>query len=183
MLLPICLYGHPVLRKQAKDVDMPKEELDTLIANMYETMYHAEGVGLAAPQVGLSLRIFVIDSAPFKESDETAEVYKGAFINPEIVDYSGDDFTFNEGCLSLPDIHEDVIRKSEVTIRFTDETGKEQLRKFDGYVARIIQHEYDHLEGQVFTDHVSSLKKMILKRKLMEIATGKVHPRYKSKLK
>ncbi len=183
MLLPICLYGHPVLRKQARPVDIEGEELATLIADMFETMYHAEGVGLAAPQIGKSIRLFVIDSAPFREADEKAEIYKGAFINPEIMDESGDDFTFNEGCLSLPDIHEEITRKSEVTIRYTDENGHDQLRKFNGYVARIIQHEYDHLQGQVFTDKVTSLKKMLLKRKLSDIANGKVHPRYKSKIK
>lgn len=183
MLLPIYLYGHPVLRKKAGQVDVNSDELSTLIADMFETMYHAEGVGLAGPQVGKSIRLFVIDTTPFHEMDENAEVYKGAFINPEIVDESGEDFAFNEGCLSLPDIHEEIVRKSEVTVRYTDENGNDHLRKFNGYVARVIQHEYDHLEGQVFTDHVSSLKKMILKRKLSDIANGKIHPRYKSKLK
>lgn len=182
MILPICVYGHPVLRKKAAPVDETQDH-SQLIADMFETMYHSQGVGIAGPQVGQSLSIFVIDSEPFRESDPEAEIYKGAFINPVITATMGDDFTFNEGCLSLPEIHEDVVRKSEIDIEYTDETGKRRKEHFKGYVARIIQHEYDHLQGVVFTDHLSQLKKMLLKRKFADISTGKLKPSYKTKIK
>jgi len=159
MILPIYLYGQPVLRKQAVDVEMGKEELQQLIADMYETMYNANGVGLAGPQVGKSLRIFVIDSAPFKETNPDEEMRKQAFINPVITKRFGEEEPFNEGCLSLPDIHEDVYRPTSIEITYLDENLEEKHETLSGCVARIIQHEYDHIEGQVFTDHLSSLKK------------------------
>ena len=165
MILPIYLYGQPVLRKQAANVEMGKEELKQLVSDMFETMYNANGVGLAGPQVGKSLRIFVIDSAPFKESYPNEEIRKLAFINPVITKRFGEEQPFNEGCLSLTYLTEDLEEKTET---------------ISGCVARIIQHEYDHIEGQVFTDHLSSLKKMILKRKLTDIAGGKVRPNYKT---
>ena len=183
MILPIYLYGQPVLRKQAANVEMGKEELKQLVSDMFETMYNANGVGLAGPQVGKSLRIFVIDSAPFKESYPNEEIRKLAFINPVITKRFGEEQPFNEGCLSLPDIHEDVTRKSEIDIEYTDETGKRRKEHFKGYVARVIQHEYDHLQGIVFTDHLSQLKKMVLKRKFNDIANGKLKPNYKTKNK
>jgi peptide deformylase len=182
MILPVYLLGNPVLRKKAKPTEEPIEKLKPLIADMFETMYQANGVGLAAPQIGQSIRLFVIDTEPFMEAFPDAEVYKGAFINPEMIDQFGDDFTFSEGCLSLPDIHEDVVRKSEIKIAYIDENGKRRQEIFKGVVARTIQHEYDHLEGQIFTDKISSLKKMMLKRKLNDISVGNTKPNYKSKL-
>ncbi len=182
MILPIYVYGHPILRKKVSLLD-DTQDYSALIADMFETMYHTQGVGLAGPQVGHSEAIFVIDTEPFREGDPEAEIYKGAFINPKITNESGVDFTFNEGCLSLPDIHEDVTRKSEIDIEYTDENGQRRKEHFKGYVARVIQHEYDHLQGIVFTDHLSQLKKMVLKRKFADIATGKLHPHYKIKNK
>lgn len=179
MILPIYLYGQPVLRKQAAEVQMEKEELKQLVADMFETMYSANGVGLAGPQVGKSLRIFVIDSEPFQEMYPNEEVRKLAFINPVITKRFGDEYPFNEGCLSLPDIHEDVYRPSSIEITYLTEELEEKHETISGCVARIIQHEYDHIEGQVFTDHLTSLKKMILKRKLTDIASGKIQPSYK----
>lgn len=181
MILPIYVYGHPILRKKALPITMDYPELQALIDNMFETMYNDMGVGLAAPQIGKSIRLFVIDSSPFKETYPDVEIYKGVFINPVIIEEFGDDFVFNEGCLSLPDIHEEITRKSEIKIQYTDENGMKKTGHFKGLVARIIQHEYDHLEGQVFTDRLSSLKKMILKRKLTDIATGKAKANYKTK--
>ena len=181
MILPITLFGNPVLRRETQDVDMSKEELAELIANMFETMYSANGVGLAAPQVGMSLRLFVIDSEPFKEMYPDEPTRKQAFINPRITQRYGEEWAFNEGCLSLPDIHEDVMRPSTIDITYLDENLVERQETISGGAARIIQHEYDHLEGMVFTDRLSNLKKMILKRKLTDIATGKKTPAYKFK--
>ncbi|MEG1556509.1 MAG: peptide deformylase [Bacteroidales bacterium] len=183
MILPIYVYGHPILRKKAVNIEQKDPGLEQLIEDMFETMYHAQGVGLAAPQIGNSIRLFVIDSTAFREAYPEAEIFKGAFINPTILKEYGDDFSFNEGCLSLPDIHEDVIRKSEIEIEYMDEKGEIKNQTFNGFVARIIQHEYDHLEGQVFTDKVTPLKKMLLKRKLGDIATGKTKTNYKTKNK
>lgn len=183
MILPICVYGNPVLRRKSAEVSMEPEELKQLVSDMFETMYNANGVGLAAPQVGKSLRLFVIDSEPFKELYPEEETRKLAFVNPVITKRYGEEFAFNEGCLSLPDIHEDVTRKSEIDIEYTDETGKRRKEHFKGYVARVIQHEYDHLQGVVFTDHLSQLKKMVLKRKFNDIASGKLKPNYKTKNK
>ena len=182
MILPIYLLGNSVLRKKSLKCEESIELLQPLIADMFETMYQARGVGLAAPQIGKSIRLFIVDSEPFKETYPDVELYKGAFINPEILDQFGDDFTFNEGCLSLPDVHEDITRKSEIEVKFMDENGKIRHEKFKGYVARIIQHEYDHLEGQVFTDKISGLRKMMLKRKLTDISTGRTKTEYKIKL-
>ena len=183
MILPIYVYGHPILRKKATPIDMNYPELQSLLDDMFETMYQDQGVGLAAPQIGKSIRIFVIDSSPFKEMYPDVELFKGAFINPVMLEEFGEDFVFNEGCLSLPEIHEDVTRKAEIKISYLDEHGVEKREHFKGLVARIIQHEYDHLEGQVFTDKLTSLKKMILKRKLTDIATGKLKANYKTKNK
>src|SRR5574344_1067879 len=181
MILPIYVYGHPILRRQAADVSLTDENLKTLIEDMYETMYHANGVGLAAPQIGKSLRLFVIDSAPYKEFYPNEDARKITFINPTITTRTGEEFPFNEGCLSLPEIHEDVMRQPAIAITYFDETLNQKTEHFEGVLARIIQHEYDHIEGMVFTDKLSSLKKMILKRKLSDIATGKTKPGYKIK--
>lgn len=182
MLLPIYLYGNPVLRKISQEVALNDPTLPQLIEDMYETMYHARGVGLAAPQVGKNMRLFVIDSLPFKELFPEVEIKKAVFINPIIEEEFGGDFAFNEGCLSLPDINEEIIRKSSIKISYYDEKGdKHEGITYSGLVARIIQHEYDHLEGKVFTDRVTPIKKMVLKRKLGDIANGKVKPDYKIK--
>lgn len=183
MILPVYLIGHPVLRKRAIEIDEKDPELAGLIENMYETMYHDKGVGLAAPQIGKSIRLFVIDTEPFIESNPETEQIKGVFINPVMEDEFGTDFVFNEGCLSIPDVHVDVVRKSEISITYTDETGNRQTRNFKGLTARVIQHEYDHLEGKVFTDKIPQIRKMVIKRKLNDIATGKYKPFYKSVIK
>ena len=162
------------------DIGMDYPNLQELIADMFETMYHDQGVGLAAPQIGKPVRLFVIDTTPYKESFPEAEVFKGAFINPLMKDEFGNDFTFNEGCLSIPDLHADVTRKSEIEISYMDETGKQQVRVFNGLVARVIQHEYDHLEGKMFIDYLPAVKKMVIKRKLSDIASGKNKPFYRA---
>ncbi len=180
MKLPIYVYGEPVLRKTAAAVDVENTDWKPLVADMFETMYNANGVGLAAPQIGRSIRLFVIDSEPFKETYPEARIYKGAFINPVITKMWGDDFVFGEGCLSIPDLNEDVTRKSQISVEFYDEEGKFHAEDFDGPVARIIQHEYDHLDGMVFTDRLSPIKKMVIKRKLNDIAQGKFRASYKT---
>ncbi|MDY6348489.1 MAG: peptide deformylase [Bacteroidales bacterium] len=181
MILPVYLYGEPVLRKTAVEVDLGDEGLKTFVSDLFDTMYHAEGVGLAAPQVGKSLRVFVVDSTPYKEVYPDHVPFKGAFINPVITDRFGSDMPFSEGCLSLPQISEEVVRKSDIHIEYYDESGVFHDRDIDGILARIIQHEYDHLEGKVFTDSLPQIKKMVLKRKLNDIAAGKVKPAYKTK--
>lgn len=180
MILPIYVYGEPVLRKISEEIDLDNANLKQLVDDMFETMYHANGVGLAGPQIGKAIRIFVIDSGPFKESYPDVRIYKGAFINPIITKEWGDDFVFGEGCLSLPNLNEDVTRKSNIHIEYYDENGEFHDEDFDGLVARIIQHEYDHLEGRVFTDRLSPIKKMVLKGKLNDIASGKTRASYKT---
>ena len=181
-MLPIYLYGNPILRKKAEEIDMNYPELQTLIDEMFISMEKAEGVGLAAPQIGQSIRIFVIDTNPFKEVYPDVKELKAVFINPIIEEEYGELFTFNEGCLSVPEIREDVIRKSKIKLTYTNEKGERKTEDFDGLVARIIQHEYDHLEGLIFTDKLSSIKKMIIKKKLNDIKDGKTKPKYKSKI-
>ncbi|MBO4489155.1 MAG: peptide deformylase [Bacteroidales bacterium] len=180
MILPIYVYGEPVLRKLAHEVDVENTDWKPLVADMFETMYHAGGVGLAAPQIGKDIRLFVIDSEPFKESFPDVRIFKGAFINPVITEEWGEDFVFGEGCLSLPNLNEDVVRKSNIHIEYYDVDGQFHEEDFDGLVARVIQHEYDHLEGKVFVDHLSGIKKMVLKRALNDIATGKSRTSYKT---
>ncbi len=180
MILPIYVYGEPVLRKISEEIDFDDANLKQLVDDMFETMYHANGVGLAAPQGGKAIRIFVIDSAPLEECVPNVRIFKGAFINPIITKEWGDDFVFGEGCLSLPNLNEDVTRKSNIHIEYYDENGEFHDEDFDGLVARIIQHEYDHLEGRVFTDRLSPIKKMVLKRQLSDIATGKTKASYKT---
>jgi peptide deformylase len=181
-MLSICVYGHPVLRKKANEVAAVDDQLQLFIDELFETMYKAEGVGLAAPQVGRSLRVFVIDTQGFKESYPETELVKETFINPEIVETLGVESTFNEGCLSLPEVREDIIRKSEVILNYLNREGKRKNEHFKGLAARVILHEIDHLDGHVFTDHVSSIRKMIIKKKLNDIASGKTKPKYKSNL-
>ena len=184
MILPVFGYGHPVLKKRATSIDESYPELKNLISDMYETMYHASGVGLAAPQIGKSIRLFIIDTSPFDSEDfqsnsgfETASVKK-TFINPEIVDELGELKSFEEGCLSIPNVRENINRKSEIKIKYFDENFILHQEVFSGIVARVIQHEYDHVEGVLFTDKVSPLKKKLIKGKLNSIMTGKVSADY-----
>ncbi|MGM0635163.1 MAG: peptide deformylase [Bacteroidota bacterium] len=188
MILPIIAYGHPVLKKKAKEIDADYPKLDELISNMWETMYNAHGVGLAAPQVGLSIRLFLVDASPFAE-DETLdeserkqlENLKKVFINPTILEEEGNEWDFNEGCLSIPEVREDVFRKPNIKIHYFDENFEEHTETYDGIGARVIQHEYDHIEGVLFTDKLSSLKRRLIKGKLNAIQKGKVKVDYKMK--
>lgn len=181
MIYPIVLYGDPVLKQKAKDIP---EDLNVkeFVEDMFETMYAAGGVGLAAPQVGKSLRVFVIDSTPMEEEEEgDGKGLKQAFINPEIVEEEGEKWAFEEGCLSIPGIREDVSRQEEVTINFLDENMEEKEETFSGIQARVIQHEYDHIEGKLFTEYLSPLKKRLLKGRLANISKGKVEADYRVK--
>lgn len=179
MILPIVAYGDPVLKKKADVITKEYPHLKELIANMYETMNHASGVGLAAPQIGLSIRLFVTDGTPFEK--EEVRNFKQVFINPVILKEEGKEWLFNEGCLSIPNIREDVSRLDIIHIHYFDENFNEHEGIFTGIAARIIQHEYDHLEGILFTDHLSSLRKRILKNKLIDISKGNVDIDYKMK--
>ncbi|WP_420319908.1 peptide deformylase [Flagellimonas sp.] len=186
MIIPIVAYGDPVLRKVAKDITADYPKLEELISNMWDTMYNAHGVGLAAPQIGLPIRLFLVDTSPFADDEELTEEeqkalegFKKVFINAKIQEETGDAWDFNEGCLSIPDIREDVKRKPEITISYLDENFKEHTETFDGLLARVIQHEYDHIEGVLFTDKLSSLKKRLLKNRLDKISKGKINVDYK----
>ncbi|MFD1630387.1 peptide deformylase [Pseudopedobacter beijingensis] len=181
MKLPIVAYGDPVLKKKGVDIDENYPELRALIDNMFETMYTANGVGLAAPQVGLSIRLFVVDATPFADEEPSLETFKKAFINPVIVEESGNEWKFNEGCLSIPDIREDVSRKERIKITYYDENWNYHEDTFDGLGARVIQHEYDHIEGKLFTDRISTLRKTMLKSKLDTITKGNIKVSYKMK--
>jgi peptide deformylase len=181
MIYPIVAYGDPVLRTKAQDIPKDYPELDKLIADMFETMYYAHGVGLAAPQIGKSIRLFVIDSKPFMEEGEEEKGVKRAFINPVIVEESGDEWAFDEGCLSIPGVREEVWRQENVKIRYYDETWTLREDDFDDVTARVIQHEYDHIEGILFTDHLSALKKRLLKGRLTKISKGDVDADYRMK--
>jgi len=188
MILPIIGYGDPVLRKKGEEVAKDDPKLKEIIANMYETMYNAFGVGLAAPQVGLSIRLFIVDTKPFsddedleKEEQEQLEGFKQTFINPVILKEEGEEWGFNEGCLSIPEVREDVFRKEKITIEYYDEDFNKKTEVYDGLIARVIQHEYDHIEGILFTDLISSLKKRLISKKLQNIMEGKTRPDYKMK--
>ncbi|GAB3231629.1 peptide deformylase [Hymenobacter seoulensis] len=190
MIYPIVAFGDPVLKTLAKDIpaDFSPSELKQIIADMYDTMYHAHGVGLAAPQVGKSIRLFVIDSEPMLDEDEdgnpiveeaTAAPVKRAFINPRMVSETGEEWGFEEGCLSIPGIREKVVRHSTIVLRYEDENRQQHEETFSGMTARVIQHEYDHLEGILFTDYASGLKKQLLKGKLARISKGDVSADYR----
>lgn len=186
MVLPIVAYGDPVLRKVSKEIDKDYPNLSELIANMYETMYNAYGVGLAAPQIGLPIRLFLVDTSPFAEDEALTEEeqkqlkdFKQTFINAEIIEEIGDEWAFNEGCLSIPHIREDVFRKPVLKIRYQDEEFNTHEEEFDGLLARVIQHEYDHIEGVLFTDKISSFKKRLIKGKLANISKGKINIDYR----
>lgn len=181
MILPIYAYGDPVLRKEAEEIPDDYPNLKELIANMFETMYASNGVGLAAPQVGISLRLFVVDAGSMLEDEEDAPVkeFKKAFINPYIIEESGKKWDFEEGCLSIPFIRENVSRQPKVLLEYQDEDLNWHEEEFDGIIARIIQHEHDHIEGKLFIDHINPLKRRLLKGKLNDISAGKVHTDYK----
>jgi peptide deformylase len=188
MILPIVGYGDPVLRKKAIDITQDLPNLKQIVADMYETMYKAFGVGLAAPQVGLSIRLFVIDTRPFsddedlpKEEQEQLAGFKKTFINATILKEEGEEWGFNEGCLSIPEVREDVYRHEKITIEYYDEDFNKFTEVYDGLIARVIQHEYDHIEGILFTDKISSLKKRLIQKKLQNIMEGKTRPDYKMK--
>lgn len=186
MILPIVAYGDPVLRKVGKEIDKEYPKLDELVANMKETMYNASGVGLAAPQIGKAIRLFVIDASPFAEDDtleeeerKVLEDFKRVFINAKILEEEGEEWVFNEGCLSIPDVREDVWRKPTITVEYYDENFKKHTEKLSGLAARVFQHEYDHIDGVLFTDKLSSLKKRLIKKKLENISKGKVNSGYR----
>ena len=182
MILPIYLYGSGVLRERTSLVSPDYPGLKQLIDDMYETMYAAEGVGLAAPQVGLSIRLFVMDADEFADDEPSAKGFKQAFVNPEILERGGARVSRSEGCLSVPDMKADVVRESVVKVRYCDENFVERTEIFDGVIARIIQHEYDHLEGILYPDLLSQLKKKLLRRKLDCIRSGGNRPHYRSKI-
>ncbi|MBC7425312.1 MAG: peptide deformylase [Bacteroidia bacterium] len=179
MILPIFAFGSPVLRKKGELVTKETPGLKELIANMYETMYASSGIGLAAPQIGSSLRLFIVDGAPI-DTIKPAN-FKQTFINPEIITEWGEEWKYEEGCLSIPTVREMVSRKPELTIKYYDEDWVMHEESFEGMAARIIQHEYDHIEGVLFTDKISGLKKNLLKGKLSNISIGKVNHDYKMK--
>ncbi len=187
MILPIVAYGHPVLRMVAKDISADYPELEKLIADMWETMYYSNGVGLAAPQINRDIRLFVVDSKQIFENldDEEKAEYPGdtgikqVFINAHIKTLNGDDWPYNEGCLSIPKIREDVFRPEEVTLDYVDENFQPQSTTFTGITARVILHEYDHIDGKLFIDHLKPLKRKLLKSKLDDISKGKVRVDYR----
>jgi peptide deformylase len=181
MKLPIIAYGDPVLRQRTKEIDENYPELDVLIKNMFDTMYAAYGVGIAAPQIGLPIRLFVIDGEPYAEDEPMMKSFKKVFINPRIIDETGDLWSYSEGCLSIPDIREDISRKEEIKIVYFDENWVEHEETYTGLAARVIQHEYDHIEGILFTDKLSPLKKALIKGKLNDISKGKIDVDYKMK--
>jgi peptide deformylase len=189
MILPIVAYGDPVLKMEAEEIDESYPDLKELIANMFETMYQAKGVGLAAPQIGKSIRLFIVDGAPFadeegEEPDPKAagiESFKKVFINPIIEDESGPKWSFQEGCLSIPKIRENVSRHEKLSISYYDENWNFHEERYEGYAARIIQHEYDHIEGILFTDHLNPLKKKLLQKRLLNISSGQITIDYRMK--
>lgn len=186
MILPIVAYGDPVLRKVCEPITADYQQLKQLIDNMFETMYNSSGVGLAAPQIGKAIRLFVIDTAPFSEDEDLSpaeqqllKTFKKVFINARIIEETGEEWIFNEGCLSIPGVNEDVKRKETLLIEYQDENFVTHQETFSGLAARVIQHEYDHIEGILFTDKLSSFKKQIIKGKLNNISKGKINVRYR----
>lgn len=188
MILPIVAYGDPVLRKETEEITKDYPNLDSVLENMFETMYEARGIGLAAPQVNIPIRLFIVDATPFEDDEDLSEeeqkfvsTFKKVFINARILDETGDEWAFNEGCLSIPDVREDVFRQPDIVIEYQDENFKNHKETFSGIVARIIQHEYDHIEGVLFTDKLSPLKKRLIKSKLANISKGNVSVDYRMK--
>lgn len=186
MILPIVAYGDPLLRKETEEITADYPKFYELLENMFETMYEARGIGLAAPQIGAAVRVFIVDATPFGEDDDLSEeeqkfnaTFKRVFINAKILEETGDEWAFNEGCLSIPDVREDVFRKPNIVVEYFDENFKKHKETFSGMAARIIQHEYDHIEGILFTDKLSPLKKRLIKGKLANISKGKVSTDYR----
>ncbi|MCG2459881.1 peptide deformylase [Flavobacteriaceae bacterium F89] len=186
MILPIIAYGDPVLRKVGADLEKDYPDLKGLVANMWETMYNASGVGLAAPQIGLPIRLFMVDTSAFAEDEDlsleeqnTLRGFKKVFINAYKEEETGEEWAFNEGCLSIPEVREDVTRNDTITLRYLDENFKEHKETYKGLLARVIQHEYDHIEGILFTDKLSSFKKRLLKGRLSNISKGKIKVDYR----
>ena len=188
MILPIIAYGDPVLRKIGVEIDKDYPNLTELIANKKETMYNAQGVGLAAPQIGKAIRLFLVDTSPFAEDPDLSEEeqlflksFIKVFINAKILNEEGEEWPFSEGCLSIPEVREDVFRQDTITIEYLDENFEKHTQTLNGLAARVVQHEYDHIEGILFTDLISSLKKRLIKKKLENISKGKVNPDYRMK--
>lgn len=188
MILPIVAYGAPILRKVAVNITKDYPNLTELITNMRETMVNAQGIGLAAPQIDKSIRLFIVNATPFEDDEELDEAerkllgsFDKVFINAKITKEEGDEWAFYEGCLSIPDIREDVFRQEKITIEYLDENFESHVEEYSGILARIIQHEYDHIEGILFTDKISSLKKRLIKKKLENISKGKVNADYRMK--
>lgn len=186
MIYPIVAYGDPVLRKETKEIDKDYPNLDAVLENMFETMYAASGIGLAAPQVGMPIRLFLVDATPFEDDEDLTEeertflsTFKRVFINAKIIEETGDEWAFNEGCLSIPDVREDVFRKPKIKIQYQDENFETHVEEYDGLIARVIQHEYDHIEGILFTDKLSSFKKRLIKGRLTNISKGKIKIDYR----
>lgn len=189
MILPIYGYGEAVLRKVAEDITPEYPNLKELIANMYDTMYNAYGLGLAAPQIGLPIRLFILDTEPLSDSDDLTPVeveqlknFKEVFINAKMLKEEGEEWAFNEGCLSIPEVREDVYRHEQITIEYYDANFNKKTATYNGLIARVIQHEYDHIEGVLFTDKIALLKKTLIKKKLQNIMEGKFRPDYRMKL-
>jgi len=181
MILPIRAYGDAVLRKMCKEIDADYPDLDKLIENMFQTMDESNGVGLAAPQIGLDIRLFVVDSTSMYRDEKQGKGIRKVFINAQILDEYGTEWAFEEGCLSIPDIREDVNRNAKLKIRYQDENFVEHEEEYDKITARVIQHEYDHIEGVLFIDHISPFKRNLLKSKLTKISKGKIDVDYKMK--
>jgi peptide deformylase len=181
VIYPIYTYGQPVLRKVAEPIEADYPDLKNVINNMFETLYASDGIGLAAPQVGLSIRLIVIDLAPLSEQKAELRDFKKVFINARILDRSGNEVKEEEGCLSLPGIHELVPRSNKITISYCDENFTEYTETYEGYVARVIQHEYDHIEGHLFTDHISPIRRQLIKSKLTNISKGNISCSYRIK--
>jgi len=181
MILPVYAYGQPVLKKVAKDIDSDYPEFKELVANMWETMYNANGVGLAAPQIGLSIRVFMVDTVQIMEEGEEANGIKKVFINAEKIEEGGEEWPYEEGCLSIPDVRGDVYRPEQLRIRYLDEDFVEHEEILTGMNARVVQHEYDHIDGVLFTEHLKPIKKRLIKRKLDSIKKGKIRADYRMK--
>ena len=185
MILPVRAYGDPVLRLKCETVSPDYPQLNELIDSMFQTMYASSGVGIAAPQVGYAIRLFVVDVSPFAEDEEDEELksklenFKKIFINAEKIEETGETWKFNEGCLSIPGVREDISRHDNITLRYMDENFEEKTETFSGLAARVIQHEYDHIEGILFTDYLSAFKKRLIKKKLNNIKIGNVEVDYK----
>jgi len=181
MILPIVAFGSPILRKKCVEISPDYPELEMLLENIKETMYEAHGIGLAAPQINKAIRLFLIDTTPLVDDEEETEevIVKQAFINARILEETGEEWNFNEGCLSIPDVREDISRKPSITIEYMDENFEKHTDTYDGLTARVIQHEYDHIDGILFTDRISALRKRMIKGKLLDISKGKVNVTYK----